>query len=101
MGGQMSMPITFEFILQILLIGAGATIVMDVWLLLLKRAGAPAMNFALLGRWVGHLKRGAWTHAAIANATPIKHEIALGWSVHYAIGIVFAALLLLVEGVEW
>jgi hypothetical protein len=75
--------------------------VMDVWLLLLKRTGAPAMNFALLGRWVGHVSRGAWIHDAIAKAAPLKREVVLGWTAHYAIGIIFAALLLLVRGPEW
>lgn len=92
---------SIEITLRILLIGVGATIVMDAWLLLLARMGLPTMNFALLGRWVGHLARGTWAHDAIAKAEPIRREVLLGWITHYATGIAFAALLLLVRGLEW
>jgi Protein of unknown function (DUF2938) len=86
---------------RVALIGIGATAIMDVWLLLLKRLHVPTLNFALLGRWFGHLLRGQWKHEAIARATPVKGELALGWFVHYATGIVFAALLAAVYGPAW
>jgi hypothetical protein len=86
---------------QVALIGIGATAIMDVWLLLLKRLHVPTLNFALLGRWFGHLLRGQWSHEAIARATPVKGELALGWFAHYATGIVFAALLAVVSGPAW
>ena len=38
----------------VLAVGAGATVVMDAWLLLLQRLGVPTSSFALIGRWVGH-----------------------------------------------
>lgn len=82
-------------------IGSGATLVMDIWQLVLKQLGVATLNFGLLGRWVGHIARGTWTHAAIAKATPIEHEVAFGWIAHYAIGIAFGALLLIVVGVDW
>jgi len=53
---------------QIAAIGAGATIVMDVWLQVLKRVGIPIQNFAMLGRWIGHWADGQWHHTAIASA---------------------------------
>jgi hypothetical protein len=90
-----------EIILRILMIGVGATLVMDAWLLLLKKTGQPTMNFALFGRWVGHLTHGAWSHPGIAKSPPITGEAALGWSAHYAIGLVFAAALLLIAGPDW
>jgi len=86
---------------RVALIGIGATAIMDVWLLLLKRLHVPTLNFALLGRWIGHLFRGQWKHEAIARATPLKGELALGWLVHYATGIAFAALLAAVYGPAW
>ena len=61
-----------------MLIGIGATAVMDAWLLLLRRLGIPTLNFAFIGRWVGHLLRGRFSHAAIAKATPIRGELAWG-----------------------
>ena len=74
-------------------IGIGATVVMDLWGLLLRRLGVATLNFAMVGRWAGHLLRGRVRHQAIARAAPIRHESALGWGIHYAIGVVFAMLL--------
>lgn len=51
-------------IAQVVLIGAGATAFMDAWLLLLKRLGVPTNNFALVGRWIGHLAQGRFAHAS-------------------------------------
>src|SRR5262245_20257752 len=88
-------------LILIVLIGVGATMVMDAWLIFLKRRGVPTLNFAFIGRWVGHLPRGTLHHSAIAHSSPIRGELALGWTMHYATGIAFAALLLAVEGTSW
>ena len=88
-------------IVKVVLIGMGATAVMDVWLMLLKRLGVPTLNFAMIGRWAGHLARGTFAHAAIAKSPPVRGELALGWLVHYATGIAFASLLVAVQGVRW
>ena len=91
-----------EYFVYAVVIGVGATLVMDLWALLLKRCfGVPSLDFSMVGRWVGHLPRGRWMHASIANSSPIAGEGPLGWGVHYAIGVVFAALLLLIVGLEW
>lgn len=92
---------TLEFGLRAILIGAGATIVMDVWAFLLRRLGIPSLNFALLGRWLGHLPRGTWRHASIAKAAPVRGEAVIGWTAHYSIGITFAAVLLATFGLRW
>lgn len=92
---------TAEFITRALLIGAGATLVMDLWALLLRRFGIPSLDFALLGRWIGHLRRGRWLHPSIAKAEPVRGERLLGWSAHYAIGISFASLLVAAFGLTW
>lgn len=39
-------------------IGLGATLVMDVWGLLLRRLGVAAPNFAMVGRWAGICGKG-------------------------------------------
>lgn len=88
-------------IARVVLIGIGATAVMDIWLMLLKRLGVPTLNFALIGRWVGHLAHGRFAHQAIAKALPIPAEVPLGWATHYAVGIGFAALLISIEGLDW
>lgn len=90
-----------EGLLWILCVGIGATAVMDVWLQMLKRLGVPGLNFAYVGRWVGHMPQGRWRHQGIAGATPVRHELALGWLTHYATGVVFAGLLLCLVGLDW
>ncbi len=92
---------TVEFVLRSALIGAGATMVMDVWAALLRQFGVPSLSFAFLGRWLGHLPEGRWFHAKIAEAEPVRGELLLGWCAHYAIGVTFAALLLTVFGLQW
>lgn len=95
----MTLPLQ-EFPLA-MLIGIGATAVMDAWLLLLKRLGVPTLNFAFIGRWVGHLLRGQFAHAAIAKAVPIRGELAWGWLTHYAVGMAFATVLVGLQGADW
>jgi hypothetical protein len=83
------------------IVGIGATVVMDLWLMLLKRSGVPTMDFALLGRWVGHLFQGRVAHNAIRRARPIVGELRLGWLTHYVVGVAFAALLVAWVGASW
>ena len=91
----------FHVIQRIVLVGIAATAVMDIWLLLLSRLGVPTASFAMVGRWVGHIARGRFAHAAIAKAPPVRNELALGWLTHYAIGVVYAALLVALQGKSW
>jgi hypothetical protein len=90
-----------EPIVRSILIGAGATLMMDAWAALLRRLGIPSLDFAMLGRWVGHLPRGRFVHESIARAAPVEGELALGWATHYAIGISIAGLLLATFGLKW
>ncbi|HEY1057213.1 MAG TPA: DUF2938 domain-containing protein [Limnobacter sp.] len=92
---------TLNTFLHTAAIGLGATLVMDLWLQVLKRFNVPTLNFAFIGRWVGHCLQGRFTHHAIAKAHPIQHELALGWFTHYATGVLFAGLLLAVVGPAW
>ena len=86
---------------SIVLIGIGATAVMDAWLLLLARLGVPTTSFAMVGRWVGNMRRGQLAHVAIAKARPVRGELCLGWLTHYVIGIGYAALLVAMWGTPW
>ncbi len=92
---------SFQELARVLFIGIVATVVLDLWLVLLRSAGIPTLNFALIGRWVGHLWRGRFVHPAIARAETIAGELAWGWFTHYAIGIAFAAILVSILGAAW
>lgn len=91
-----------ELLKYAVVIGAGATAVMDLWAVCLRRCcRVTSLDYALLGRWIGHFPRGRFVHQSIAKASPVHGERIIGWSAHYAIGIVFAWLLLTVWGLEW
>ena len=86
---------------HVALVGIGATLVLDAWLLALQRLGVPTSNFALVGRWVAGMPRGRFTHAAISKAQPERFELGIGWLTHYAVGIVFAAVFVALNGAGW
>ncbi len=91
-----------ETIAKAVLVGVGATALMDVWALVLKRTIAfPPPNWALVGRWFAHLPRGKVFHDDIAVAAPIANEHAIGWAAHYAIGVLYAFILLAFTGPGW
>jgi hypothetical protein len=90
-----------ELIVRALSIGIGATIVLDLWSLLLRQFGVPMANWGLVGRWIGHMPRGRFVHDNVANAAPIPGEVAIGWIAHYAIGLIYAAALLAIMGLDW
>ena len=83
-------------------VGIGATLVMDLWNLFLKRAfGIASLDYCLLGRWVLHIPTGTFRHANIRAATPKAHECTAGWITHYTIGIVLAVGLVVLTSGEW
>src|SRR4051812_10572083 len=90
-----------ELLKRAVQIGVGATLVMDVWGWILRQLGVKTLNFAFLGRWVGHLAEGQVAHRSIAEAAPVRGELLIGWAAHYSIGITFAAVLLATFGLEW
>jgi hypothetical protein len=92
----------FDLIWPGVIIGAGATVAMDFWAILLNTFfGQPKANWAPVGRWFYHLKNGRVFHDSIAEATPYNHELALGWISHYAVGILYGVLLVLMTGPVW
>lgn len=92
---------TLTAIILTLLLGIGATIVMDLWAVLLKLAGYPTLNIAMIGRWVGHMVHGQFFHHPISQSAPIKGENILGWLAHYGIGIIFAFIFIFLSGEFW
>jgi hypothetical protein len=91
-----------SFSIHALLIGAGATVLMDLWGIARTRLlRVPAMNYALVGRWLAYLPRGRFRHSPIAASPAVRGELLIGWTAHYAIGIAFAAALLALFGSDW
>src|ERR687895_491153 len=83
-------------------IGIGATLVMDLWNLFLKRTfSIPSLNYCLLGRWVRHMPEGTLRHASIAAAPRKPHECTVGWIAHYSIGVVLGLGFVLLASGDW
>ena len=85
-----------------LAIGIGATVFMDLWALVQKLVcRAKGLDFALVGRWAGHLALGSRTGGHISSEATIPNERALGWTIHYLTGVIFAAIFLAIMGEDW
>ena len=89
-------------IAAIVLTGAGATALTDLWSIVRQRLfGVAPPNFLLVGRWVAHLAHGRLHHDSIAASPAARNEHALGWASHYLIGMGFACILPALRGTEW
>jgi hypothetical protein len=78
---------------EVLVTGIFATLVTDLWQLLLHTiTGLAPLNWGPVGRWVAWMPRGVFVHRPISATTPVYGERAIGWGFHYAVGIVYAAL---------
>jgi hypothetical protein len=91
-----------DVLVRTMLVGIGATALLDLWALLLNRIfGLPLPNWALVGRWFAHLPRGRVLHEDIARADAVANERAIGWLAHYAVGILFAGIVVAIWGAAW
>jgi hypothetical protein len=89
-------------IFTVLIVGIGATALVDLWAILQRPLfAAPPTNWCFVGRWVGYLPRGQFTHPNMAQTPPLKGECLMGWLTHYVTGIVFATAFLLLVGSAW
>jgi hypothetical protein len=80
---------------QAFLIGIVATIGMDLWATIVKYIfRLPATDWAMIGRWFGHMPRGVFVHHPISESPAIRHELAIGWIAHYVTGVVYGFLYL-------
>ena len=92
-----------KLIIPALLIGAGATAVMDLWAIARKHLlGIPLPDYGLVGRWLAHMALSRrFHHDRISAASAVRGERVIGWAAHYLTGVAFAALLIGLWGMEW
>ena len=75
---------------------------MDVWVIFLKRVlDIAPPNWAMVGRWVAHLKSGKVFHDDIAEALTFSFENLVGWIFHYFVGFIYVVIFMLLVGKEW
>ena len=94
--------INAAYVVEAVLVGIGATLMIDLWTLFLRRAfSIPSLSYCMLGRWVLYIPGGTFMHENI-QATPEKpHECIVGWITHYLIGVTFALLFVLLVSSGW
>jgi hypothetical protein len=95
------METIMNYVVCAVLIGAGATAVMDTWTLVRKQLLGIPFSYGLVGRWLAYLPRGRFRHDPIAASPAVPGERVIGWTAHYLIGIAFAAVLLALWGLDW
>jgi hypothetical protein len=84
-----------NYLVCALLIGTGATALIDLWAVARRRLlGVPSLDYGLVGRWLVR-------HDRIAASAAVPRERLIGWTAHYLIGVAFAAVLLAIWGLEW
>ena len=84
-----------------IVMGLLGTLAMDVWAQVLHRAfGQPLPNWGMVGRWTGHLGSRVF-HDDIGAAAPVRSETALGWAVHYGVGVAYGVAFVLLAGADW
>lgn len=82
-----------DLIIRTLILGTFATAAIDIWATFANKVlRLPRTNWAMVGRWIGHIPSGKIIHHPIGSSAPINHELSLGWAFHYLIGITYAAL---------
>lgn len=83
-----------------LFIGLVATVLVDIWAWILSYLfKLPTTNWAMVGRWVGHMPDGQFVHQSIADTSPVAGECIIGKAVHYTTGLIYGVgyLLLVTE----
>ena len=91
-----------ELIVGAVVVGLGATLVMDLWTVFLKRAfNIPLPNYCLVGRWLRHMTDGVFMHRSISAAAERPAECTFGWIAHYTIGVLFAFALVALTTPQW
>lgn len=89
-------------ILGAVLVGVGATVIMALWALMLRRLfGVPTLSYCVVGRWLSMMRRGQFKHANMAAVPKAPAECVIGWVAHYALGVAFALGLVLLAPAGW
>jgi Protein of unknown function (DUF2938) len=83
-------------------LGIVATLAMDVWALFLYGAlKQNRPNWRPAGRWFVAVSRGRFLHENIAALEPHPQENLIGWTGHYAVGILYGIVFAAIVGFDW
>jgi len=91
-----------EILFGTVVVGLGATLIMDIWAVFLKCAfKIPSSNYCLIGRWLHHMTNGVFRHPSITSAAHHPAECIIGWLAHYLIGVLFALAFVALATPQW
>jgi hypothetical protein len=83
-------------------LGVVATLAMDIWALILHVvAKQNRPNWRPAGRWFVAVSRGRFLHENIAALEPHRQENLIGWTGHYAVGILYGIVFAAIVGTGW
>lgn len=96
------MSVDPTYMVYAVLMGLGATLVLDLYAFFLKRAlDVPSPNYCLVGRWLRHMPQGTFRHVSIGTAPQKQYECTVGWVAHYLIGVAFALAFVFIAPAAW
>ncbi|WP_162651178.1 DUF2938 domain-containing protein [Lentilitoribacter sp. Alg239-R112] len=91
-----------DLIFPTVIIGLGATAFMDMFAWLQRSLwNIQGLDYALVGRWIAGIPKGQFTHKTILQSPQNRYERTIGWVFHYAIGVLFAGIMLAFTGKSW
>ena len=79
---------------EIVVVGVFACLIFDLWQRIFQKMTAiPPSNWALAGRWcIGLLTRGQLVARGLDDAPSMPRELPIGWLLHYAVAVGYAAV---------
>ncbi len=84
------------------ILGLGASLIMDGWAVARWRlTGAPMLDYGWLARWLAGVPAGRLSLSPGQGAPLTALECWIGWTLHYGIGVFYAALFLAIMGERW
>jgi hypothetical protein len=90
------------FLMRATVLGVAATVFLDLWNLTRAAVFDIALTrYEFIGRWLMYMLDGRFVHESIRAAEPRAGELIAGWTGHYAIGVLFAMMLLAGWGHKW
>ncbi|HEY9053146.1 MAG TPA: DUF2938 domain-containing protein [Gammaproteobacteria bacterium] len=85
-----------------ILVGLGATLIMDIWALIARKVFNIALpNYCFVGRWLSYMPAGTFSHPSIAAAAKKSAECFTGWVFHYLTGVAYAFILVIATSGRW
>lgn len=80
-------------VVKVIALGIFATVAIDIWATFSNKVlNFPRTNWAMVGRWLGHIPNGTFMHDPVSSSPEIKYEDSIGWVFHYFIGVTYAAI---------